>query len=114
MPALLAITLADEQLLAAGLVSYTDLLQLLNESAKLGLTFDIGTAYIPRTYIDQQTALRARIRAANTAVQDEVLLAELARPLTATEQALVDELSDGPQNAVHAAAGGLTQKPCEF
>ena len=34
---------------------------LLEESRALGLTFDCGTAYIRRGYIDKQEALKARI-----------------------------------------------------
>ena len=42
------------------------------------------------------------------------LAAELARPLTSAERALVDELvDDGPQSDVAAAAGGLTQTAIE-
>jgi hypothetical protein len=35
----------------------------LHEAAKLGLTFDIGSAYIRRSYIDKQTELNNRIKA---------------------------------------------------
>ena len=38
-----------------------ELVALLKESARLGLDFDIGTAYIRRAYIDKQTNLCARI-----------------------------------------------------
>ena len=41
-----------------------ELVALLKEAADLGLTFEIGTAYIRRAYIDHQTDLRARISAA--------------------------------------------------
>lgn len=41
-----------------------ELIKLLRETASLGLTFDCGTAYIRRSYIDKQTALRTRIAAA--------------------------------------------------
>jgi len=40
------------------------LLQLLLKSQYLGLTFHIGTAYISREYINQQTALNNEIDAA--------------------------------------------------
>lgn len=40
------------------------LLQLLKKAQYLGLTFHIGTAYISREYINQQTALNAEINAA--------------------------------------------------
>jgi hypothetical protein len=39
-----------------------ELIDLLEESARLGLTFSIGNAYIRRAYIDEQTDLRARIK----------------------------------------------------
>lgn len=39
-----------------------ELIALLKEAADLGLNFDIGTAYIRRSYIDQQTDLCARIK----------------------------------------------------
>lgn len=38
-----------------------ELLKLLKEAQSLGLTFDIGSAYISRAYIDRQADLRARI-----------------------------------------------------
>jgi hypothetical protein len=37
--------------------------QLLQKAQALGLNFDIGTAYIRRSYIDAQTALNAEIDA---------------------------------------------------
>jgi hypothetical protein len=39
------------------------ILQLLQRAQALGLNFDIGTAYIRRSYIDEQTALNAQIDA---------------------------------------------------
>jgi hypothetical protein len=39
------------------------ILQLLQKAQALGLNFDIGTAYIRRSYIDEQTALNAEIDA---------------------------------------------------
>jgi len=39
------------------------ILQLLQKAQALGLNFDIGSAYIRREYIDQQTALNAEIDA---------------------------------------------------
>lgn len=39
-----------------------ELVALLKEATDLGLNFDVGTAYIRRSYIDQQTALRSRIK----------------------------------------------------
>ena len=43
--------------------SIREILQLLKKAQALGLNFDIGSAYIRRSYIDQQTALNARIDA---------------------------------------------------
>jgi hypothetical protein len=37
------------------------ILQLLQKAQALGLNFDIGSAYIRRSYIDEQTALNAEI-----------------------------------------------------
>jgi len=39
------------------------ILQLLQKAQALGLNFDIGSAYIRRSYIDEQTALNAEINA---------------------------------------------------
>lgn len=58
-----AIANADAHLNNAGLPTYTELVELLREAAKLGLTFDIGSAYIRRSYIDKQTELNNRIKA---------------------------------------------------
>ena len=52
-----------------------ELVALLDESARLGLTFDIGNAYIRRAYIDAQTDLRARIADATTRAEAEVAAA---------------------------------------
>jgi hypothetical protein len=41
-----------------------DLIDLLRKTAALGLTFDCGTAYIRRSYIDQQTVLLERVQGA--------------------------------------------------
>ena len=41
-----------------------ELAELLRKAQGLGLRFDIGTAYIRRSYIDTQTELNARIDAA--------------------------------------------------
>ena len=41
-----------------------ELIDLLRETAALGLTFDVGRAYIYRSYIDKQDELRSRITAA--------------------------------------------------
>ena len=42
-------------------VTVHELAGLLREARELGLTFDIGNAYIRRDYITKQDALRARI-----------------------------------------------------
>jgi len=44
-------------------VDIDKILQLLQKAQALGLNFDIGTAYIRRSYIDEQTALNAEINA---------------------------------------------------
>ena len=43
--------------------SIREILQLLQKAQALGLNFDIGSAYIRRSYIDEQTALNAEINA---------------------------------------------------
>ena len=43
--------------------SVQKILQLLKKAQALGLNFDIGSAYIRRSYIDQQTALNVEIDA---------------------------------------------------
>ena len=48
--------------------TYSELVALLNDAKRLGLTFDIGTAYIRRSFIDKQTELRTRIKQVNDAV----------------------------------------------
>lgn len=62
-----AVLKANAHLTNAGLPSYNDLLDMLTESANLGLRFDIGSAYIRRAYIDHQDNLVARIRAVKLA-----------------------------------------------
>lgn len=49
---------------AAPKPTYEELLALLVEARNLGLTFDIGRAYISRAYIDAQDDLVTRINAA--------------------------------------------------
>lgn len=60
-----AIEAIDAQLSAAGMPTYSEVLALLNESERLGLTFFIGNAYISSAYIDKQTALVDRIKRVN-------------------------------------------------
>lgn len=48
-----------------------ELIALLRDVEKLGLSFDCGTAYIRRSYIDQQDALRVRIDEAVKALEAE-------------------------------------------
>ena len=43
--------------------SIRKILQLLEKAQALGLNFDIGSAYIRRSYINEQTALNAEIDA---------------------------------------------------
>lgn len=43
--------------------SIRKILQLLKKAQTLGLNFDIGSAYIRRSYIDQQSVLNAEIDA---------------------------------------------------
>lgn len=62
------LTAVDTQLKAVGMPTYSALVELLNDAARLGLTFDIGNAYIRRSYVDKQTELRARIKQVNAAV----------------------------------------------
>jgi hypothetical protein len=58
----------DAQLIGSGMPSYSDLLALLNEATRLGLTFHIGNAYISRAYIEKQAELVERVDKANSAV----------------------------------------------
>lgn len=57
-----AVANANAHLNNAGLPTYTELVGLLLSSARLGLNFDIGNAYIRRDYITAQDALQKRIR----------------------------------------------------
>lgn len=63
-----AVCNANAALSAAGLPTYTELVGLIREAARLGLTFDIGNAYIRRAYIDKQDALQLQIKALNSAL----------------------------------------------
>lgn len=58
-----AIDNANAHLTNAGLPSYEELVTLLEKAQKLGLTFDVGNAYIRRVYIDEQTKLVSAINA---------------------------------------------------
>lgn len=58
-----AVCNANAALTAAGLPTYTELVGLIRAAAKLGLQFDIGSAYIRRSYIDEQDALNSQIAA---------------------------------------------------
>lgn len=62
-----AIDTANARLASAGLPTYSELLALLVRSQRLGLSFDIGRAYISRAYIDEQTALNGEIFVARNA-----------------------------------------------
>lgn len=59
-----AIASANAYLTNAGLLNYDELVKLLIEARDLGLTFDVGSAYISRRYIDKQDELVAHINAA--------------------------------------------------
>lgn len=63
-----AVANADAYLSNVGLPTYTELVAMLGEAQRLGLTFDIGSAYIRRQYIDKQDELNARIDAARAAI----------------------------------------------
>ena len=63
-----AVCNANAALSAAGLPTYTELVGLIRAAAKLGLQFDIGSAYIRRSYIDEQDALNNQIAALATAL----------------------------------------------
>jgi len=58
-----AVCNANAALSAAGLPTYTELVGLIRAAAKLGLQFDIGSAYIRRSYIDKQDSLNGQIAA---------------------------------------------------
>ena len=60
-----AICDANARLNNVGLPTYTELVGLLNEVSRLGLHFDVGSAYIRRAYIDKQDALLAQVSALN-------------------------------------------------
>lgn len=63
-----AVCNANAALSSAGLPTYTELVGLIRAAAKLGLQFDIGSAYIRRSYIDEQDALNSQIAALVTAL----------------------------------------------
>lgn len=56
-----AVAAANAYLNNAGLPTYSEVVAMLKEAQRLGLNFDIGSAYIRRAYIDAQDALNARI-----------------------------------------------------
>lgn len=58
-----ATEIANRQLMAADLPTYSSLILLLYEAQNLGLTFDIGRAYISRAYIDKQEEINRKINA---------------------------------------------------
>jgi hypothetical protein len=53
-----------------------DLIDLLQKVSRLGLEFDVGNVYIRRSYIDQQTLLRARVAAAIATLETMNLVQE--------------------------------------
>ena len=54
----------EREALEAAERKIAELSELLREAMHLGLSFDIGSSYIRRSYIDHQTELVARINAA--------------------------------------------------
>jgi hypothetical protein len=60
----------DAQLIDAGMASYSEVLGLLEEARRLGLSFDIGSAYIRRGFIDMQDILADRISEVRAAARD--------------------------------------------
>lgn len=64
-----AIAAADEELRNAGLMTYSEMAELLQAAAALGLSFDIGRATILRSYITTQDELRAKINPALAAIK---------------------------------------------
>ena len=58
-----ATEIANAHLTNAGLPSYSDLINLLHQAQYLGLRFDIGSAYIRRSYINEQDEINRKINA---------------------------------------------------
>lgn len=65
-----ALAAVDQQLSAAGMPTYSEVVALLKEAQRLGLQFDCGNAYIRRIYIDRQDALNARIKRVKDAMPE--------------------------------------------
>ena len=70
-----AVCNSNAALSAAGLPTYTELVGLIREAARLGLNFDAGNAYIRRIYIDRQTALQSQIKALNASLEGTATVA---------------------------------------
>ena len=64
-----AVCNANAALSAAGLPTYTELVGLVREAARLGLNFDVGNAYIRSVYVDKQAALQSQIKALNASLE---------------------------------------------
>ena len=54
-------TVHEDAMLLEAAKTIRTMAKLLGEASYLGLTFSCGTAYIRRTYIDEQEALKSRI-----------------------------------------------------
>lgn len=63
-----AIIAANDALDDAGLPNYTELVGLVRAAMRLGLRFDIGSAYISRAYIDEQDRLVKQVAELNAAL----------------------------------------------
>lgn len=70
-----AVCNANAALSEAGLPTYTELVGLIRAAARLGLSFDVGNAYIRRAYIDEQDALMRQVNALATALEGTATVA---------------------------------------
>ena len=70
-----AVCNANAALSAAGLPTYTELVGMIRAAARLGLEFDVGNAYIRRSYIDKQDALQSQIKALVDALEGTATVA---------------------------------------
>ena len=57
-----AVCNADAALSEAGLPTYTEIVGLISAAASLGLKFEIGNAYIRRSYIEKQDELMNQVK----------------------------------------------------
>lgn len=68
-----SLAIVDAHLNDVGMPTYAELIALLLESQRLGLMFDVGSAYIRRAYIDKQDVLNARIDDLRVRLKDDSL-----------------------------------------